>query len=202
MFLKTAILPIVFALLAGPSARGDSLSDEEYLIYSAAIDGIRLSHQDNGMFVIVREVLDPKQMPDIIQDCSSFPQGLIARVENVRKTKQERFRLGEKVLSDTKLVIRRRYVLVSLAQGSEWLEARSQPKIPLDGARPEEVDRFRGTSDLIRVSGILFNSDRTLALIYLSARCGNLCGSSGWVVVEKRQGTWRVLQTPNCGTVN
>lgn len=51
-----------------------------------------------------------------------------------------------------------------------------------------------------RVSGVLqlsragFNRRRTLALLHYTYRCGVLCGQSGWVVLHKAGGSWRIEQ--------
>lgn len=48
------------------------------------------------------------------------------------------------------------------------------------------------------VSGVLqfsragFNRRKTLALLQYTYRCGVLCGQSGWVVLHKAEGSWRI----------
>ena len=49
-------------------------------------------------------------------------------------------------------------------------------------------------SGLLRLSRAGFNRRRTLALLYFSYRCGLTCGQSGWVVLQKTQGGWRIKE--------
>jgi hypothetical protein len=49
-------------------------------------------------------------------------------------------------------------------------------------------------SGVLQVSRIGFNRRGTLALLYYSYRCGFLCGQSGWVVLHRTDGNWRVEQ--------
>jgi hypothetical protein len=39
------------------------------------------------------------------------------------------------------------------------------------------------------LSGVGFNSDKTIALVYVEHRCGNMC-SSRYYILEKRNGQW------------
>jgi hypothetical protein len=47
---------------------------------------------------------------------------------------------------------------------------------------------------VLRLSRIGLNRRGTLALLHYSYRCGMLCGQSGWVVLHKADGHWRIEQ--------
>ncbi|SRR5258708_2451595 len=47
---------------------------------------------------------------------------------------------------------------------------------------------------VLQLSRAGFNRRGTLALLYYSYRCGLLCGQSGWVVLQKTQGIWRIKE--------
>jgi hypothetical protein len=47
---------------------------------------------------------------------------------------------------------------------------------------------------VLRLSRIGLNRRGTLALLHYSYRCGWLCGQSGWVVLHKAEGSWRIEQ--------
>jgi hypothetical protein len=47
---------------------------------------------------------------------------------------------------------------------------------------------------VLRLSRIGFNRRGILALLQYSYRCGELCGQSGWVVLHKTEGNWRIEQ--------
>ena len=202
MFLTGFLLGLSLAATALPF--GSALSDEEYAVYSAALgSGIRLSHADhNQTLVIVRDMLDPWQLPVPTEDCSNVPSELRRRMKDVLDANREHSAIVSGPLEFNKLAIGRPYVLVSSQQGNRWQQSRSQPQIPTNPATDQITDDFPRSTDLILVSRVLFNGNKTVALVCVSARCGALCGSSGWDILEKTKGGWHILSTANCGTIN
>lgn len=57
-------------------------------------------------------------------------------------------------------------------------------------------DSFPDSRGYLILSGVGFNSDKTIALVYVEHRCGNMCGGSRYYVLEKHDGQW-VKCTPN-----
>jgi hypothetical protein len=49
-------------------------------------------------------------------------------------------------------------------------------------------------SGVLRLSRIGLNRRGTLALLHYSYRCGELCSRSGWVVLHRTEGHWRIEQ--------
>ena len=60
------------------------------------------------------------------------------------------------------------------------------------GDWPEYCKRFPGASGIVTWSRVGFNSDGTQALFYESYRCGGLCGSGRYMVMEKKNGSWMI----------
>jgi hypothetical protein len=58
------------------------------------------------------------------------------------------------------------------------------------GDWPEYNKRFPGASGITTWSRVGFNSDGKQALFYESYRCGGLCGTGRYMVMEKKNGTW------------
>jgi hypothetical protein len=60
---------------------------------------------------------------------------------------------------------------------------------------PEEPRRAREGHEIavVRLSRVGFDADRTRALVYRGQVCGPLCGSGGYVLLEKRSGAWRIV---------
>jgi hypothetical protein len=87
-----------------------------------------------------------------------------------------------------------------------------QPQISLDrpyaflGARKFEAlmrgagkwdDYYRHYPDsggLIELSGVGFNSDKTVAVVYMGHSCGPLCGGGTFHVLEKIDGKWKPIE--------
>lgn len=49
-------------------------------------------------------------------------------------------------------------------------------------------------SGVLELSRVGFDRKGTCALLYFNFRCGWLCGRSGWVVLNKQAGNWRIKQ--------
>jgi hypothetical protein len=54
---------------------------------------------------------------------------------------------------------------------------------------------FPDSGGYVILSAVGFNSEKTIALVYVDYRCGGLCGSSRYYILEKRDGRW-VRSTP------
>jgi len=54
--------------------------------------------------------------------------------------------------------------------------------------------RYPGASGVVTWSRVGFNADGTQALFYESYRCGGLCGTGRYMVMEKKNGSW-VIRT-------
>jgi hypothetical protein len=187
----------------GVLSAADTFTSEEYAVYSAALANIRFTHADRGQgFVIVRDTVDLHELPVPTADCSGLPVALRHRMEDVLVVNHGLPVSSSRTLGEKKLVIGRPYMLVNSRQADEWKRQRFSPRIPTDPPGAEIADQFAGTSDLVRLSNVLFNANKTVALVYVSATCGSLCLSSQWYLVEKTQGVWRVLSTPDCGTIS
>lgn len=46
----------------------------------------------------------------------------------------------------------------------------------------------------LEVSAVGFNSDKTVAVVYVGHHCGSLCGGGGFHVLEKKDGKWQPLK--------
>lgn len=59
---------------------------------------------------------------------------------------------------------------------------------------PELAERFAGASALYGFSEVYFNRGRTIALVYATHWCGNLCGQGIWFALRLRDGQWKQLE--------
>jgi len=49
---------------------------------------------------------------------------------------------------------------------------------------------FPDSAGYLILSGVGFNADRTIALVYEEHRCGGLCGAARYYILQKRNGRW------------
>src|SRR5689334_15052515 len=97
-----ATTPLLFATGIPLLAADRTMTRKEYAVYSAVLANIRLSHLDQGeALAIVRDTIAPTQ------DCSSLPSEFRRRAFSSAHGK---------MLKDKKLVIGRRYILLTPQQ--------------------------------------------------------------------------------------
>jgi hypothetical protein len=58
------------------------------------------------------------------------------------------------------------------------------------GYWPAYYKQYPGASGIVTWSRAGFNADGTQALFYVGYRCGELCGTGRYVVMEKKNGNW------------
>jgi hypothetical protein len=60
------------------------------------------------------------------------------------------------------------------------------------GYWPAYYKQFPGSQGLLTFSGVGFSADGTQAFFYFSNRCGGLCGTGDYVIMEKHDGRWGI----------
>jgi hypothetical protein len=66
----------------------------------------------------------------------------------------------------------------------------------LIGAWRGFYDRYPESGGFVRLSAVGFDASRTRGLVSIEHQCGFLCGSGGYLFVEKLGGVWRIVQVP------
>jgi hypothetical protein len=51
-------------------------------------------------------------------------------------------------------------------------------------------DHFPDSAGYLILSGVGFNADRTVALVYIEHRCGGLCGAARYYILQKQSNRW------------
>jgi hypothetical protein len=74
----------------------------------------------------------------------------------------------------------------------ELVDSTQLDSIFKNGDWPAYYKRFPGSPGILTFSRVGFNAGGTQALFYLNNRCGGLCGTGMYVVMEKRNGRWMV----------
>jgi hypothetical protein len=167
---------------------------DAYAIYSTLLTNPRTSHgaDDNERYLIA-----PTTVP-------GYPQ-----IPCVQPPKEREADFAE-VLSDynrrkaTQLPLKpmfsvpKPYLILTDDEVKAFIEERGMPR---RGQKPPD-ERFRGVTDLFRLTDVYFNPRRTLALTAISTFCGGLCGLIEWKVFEKVDGKWEPRQWVVCGTIS
>ena len=80
---------------------------------------------------------------------------------------------------------------VRLADMKQFVAFREHPAT-VDAKASAEFD---GVVSITSFSKVFFNPSHTLALVHQGNWCGNMCGTRGWVILERREGRWKQRET-------
>ena len=192
-------VPLLLVNLFGQDAKtqppvpADQRADV-YSVYSTLLGRPSLSHPNtNGRFVIkaVTAFPAPAQEP---AGCIAVPGPYRARFQEILEDFENRkariYRL------DRALNIGTAYDLIDDPGAKEFMELREHMSSSPDG-------RFADAVDLITLGNVYFDRHRTLAMVHMSAWCGNLCGFWRWRILE-RQGPdhWEDRPWVTCSTIS
>jgi hypothetical protein len=181
---------------APPSEVRDSA--ETYAVYSAILAHPPLSHQDtNTKYAIADSAL-------FSRDKITTPNGACAEIPQVSSASLAEIVFDYEQHKDTPVRLKRAfslvkpYVLLSPEQAGEF-ESRRAGHIQTDPPSLPAVNPYSGAIDLIRLSAVFFDRSEKVAMVYISATCGTLCGLWGWHILEKvRPGAWQEIRTARC----
>src|SRR5262245_38260710 len=167
-------------------------TDEEYAVYSALLFD-RWAGEGKSAFVIQGETTDASHSRDFdetveflkkkLQD-SNPPISLESDlVESFRRIHSSSVRLDQKRLGVPNATI------VPSAEIDPIFRGTGRPDDSWGAFR----NRFGGAWGIIRLSRVGFSGDHNRALLSVSGSCGPLCGSGDFVLLQKRDGEWRVV---------
>lgn len=168
-----------------PAAYEDA---DAYAAYSAIL-AMGGDWQGSKSLVILREI-PPKEWP------IGSPRGALQGDAEFTKQFDSIFKSFEQANSQSLLLqdhftIAKPYKILSSAD----LEAAfRRPTVYHDGWESFRQS-FPDSSGYVIFSAVGFNSEKTIALVYVDYRCGGLCGSSRYYILEKHDGHW-VRSTP------
>jgi hypothetical protein len=184
-----------FIPIAGnhPKAMSDSLTTEEYAVYSALLNGIEKSPND-GKEVKLLFINDQTEGPNK----SCFPEEIAKWDDRIKA--DELKPLFESLIEknkdskpiNRKFEVNKEYVLLNVQDFSSIFK-----KEGFDGW-DDFYKKYPNSSGYITFSRIGFNSDATKAAIYSETVCGSLCGYGGYILLSKNNGTWRVITGYGC----
>jgi hypothetical protein len=174
-------------------ARIDRVTAEEYAVYSALLNEIKVSPQD-GKEVKLLVINDQTEGPD--KRC--FPEEIARWDDRIRANELKRLleNLMEKNRSSKslhmKFGVNKKYVLLKSQNYSSIFE-----NIALDGWT-DFYKKYPASSGYITFSRVGFNSDGTKAVIYREVSCGGLCGYGGYILLSKDNGAWIEINSYGC----
>jgi hypothetical protein len=181
------------------SQNANDLSDspETYAVYSAILAHPPLSHQDtNTRYAIAATaLLSNDNIGTPAGACLHIPQVSSANLAQVISDFEQR--RNTPVHLKRAFSLSKPYVLLSPQQTSEFERWRGG-HIQTDPPSLPGVNPYSGAVDLIRLSAVFFDRSKSVAMVYMSATCGTLCGLRGWHVLEKGSSGWQEIRAAQC----
>lgn len=155
-----------------------------YAVYSAALP-LDSSYRDSKAVLILQSI-PPKEWPigsprGAIHGSSKFNRTFAPICDSFEKANRENRSLEHHFL------LPKPYSLVSQDEiDAAFLRRPSTSDDGWSGFRTA----FPESRGYLILSGVGFNSARTLALVYIEHRCGSLCGAARYYILQKRKGHW------------
>ena len=171
------------------------IAADSYAIYSAALNPPKLSHRDENQKYLVVDVTTSKPFRDpqsCVQPPPSYREGFSEIAADYLKHENDSFRL------EPKFSMSKPYEFLTEAEANQFQKGR----IVLQTGPTNDVPKFLGAIDLIRLGNVYFNRSRTLAAVSTEAWCGGLCALDVWRIFEKKDSRWRELNWNSCVRVS
>ena len=167
---------------AKPSVSPDPLTAEQLAVYRAVL--ANWMTQDVPAMNLSIQTVKPEQFgPVVIADCA---KGL--ELEPAPGTVVHRFRQQDLAQLGTG----RTFTLVDPEQGSKEVQKNDPEKTMGDAQSIEDSVRNAFAHGLTTLSEIQFDKKHEHAIVSYGFRCGGLCGNGGTVVMEKKDGVWKI----------
>lgn len=188
---------VISAATASAFQSPDEAADKDvYAIYSLMLTKPATSHgKDDNARYLIQETTHPGN-PE--RPCVQPPKEREAEYREVLADFERRKNTQRKL--ERKFEIPKSYILLSAEDADEFARSRMSPHL---NEPPESDERFQGVVDLITLTNVFFNPQRTLAVTQISTWCGGLCGLWLWKVFEKSMSSeWRELSWSTCMVVS
>jgi hypothetical protein len=186
--MKVVVLPfallMALAWLFGCGHSPAEVTDAEYRVLSAYTAGKFVGRERVGQIVIFNETLKGAEAPQGIVDLNNIP-GL-----NTVHSQVYRAFLDANLHASS---FRRSFALPIPYQIVSSSEMHSIFGTPGD-IWGRYCEKYPNSPGLLRLSRVGFNSDGNQAALYVSIHCGGLCGGGYFVIMEKVDSNWKVVQ--------
>jgi hypothetical protein len=158
---------------------------DAYEVYSATLP-MDSSYQDSKAVLILQSV-PPSEWPigsprEALHGDSAFNETFAPIFDSFDKANQESRSL------EHRFSIPKPYKLLS--KNEIDVAFRHRAPNALDDGWGGFREAFPESRGYIILSGVGFNADRTLALVYFEHRCGGLCAAERYYILEERKGHW------------
>jgi hypothetical protein len=184
VFVFTFSLLMALAWLFGCGHSPAEVTDAEYRVLSAYIAGKFVGQERVRQIVIFNETLKGAEAPQGIVDLNKVPGLNTVHSQVYRAFLDANLHPGS---------FHRSFTLPIPYQIVASSEMRTTFGTPGD-TWGRYYEKYPNSAGLLRLSRVGFNSDGNQAALYVSNYCGGLCGGGYFVIMEKVDSNWKVVQ--------
>jgi hypothetical protein len=174
--------------------KSDSVTTEEYAVYSALLNEINQSPK-NGKEVKLLVVNDRTEGPGercLPEKITEWEKEI--KADELKPLRTDLLTKNDKPYSLSKqFKLSRQYVLLNVEVFSEIFKGRGYEE-----GWDEFYGKYPNSSGYITFSRVGFNNDATKAIIYRETGCGSLCGYGGYILLNKENGEWKLVTGYSC----
>jgi len=183
-FVLTFFSLVALASLFGCRHSPAEVTDAEYRVLSAYTAGKFASEEGVRQIVIFNETVSGPETPLGMDNLSNVPGLKTVHSQVYRAFLDANLHPGS---------FHRSFNLPFPYQIVTWSEMSSIFGTPGD-TWGRYYEKYPNSAGLFRLSRVGFNSDGNQAAFYISNHCGGLCGSGYFVIMEKVNSNWKVVQ--------
>jgi len=184
--LLTAIVVLLGQMVPPGTAPKVDASAEEYAVYSVAIANWLSDQQApaKGPFVIPNVTATDAMTSDKVNQGNRY---FVALFPTLKEEVAEDYRTRNKEPLHLKAAfqLKQKYLVV---------DSNEIKKMFKRGGWGEFYKRYPDSGGFISVSRPGFNKEMDQALLFIEHRCGDLCGTGHYILLEKSGDTWKVIQ--------
>ena len=193
LFCGVLLISFIPAGVNPQEAKSDSVTAEEYAVYSALLNEIKINPND-GKEVTLLVINDRTEGPNK----SCFPEEVARWNDRIKENELKPLfenliekNKGSKSL-DRNFKVNKKYVLLNEQNFSIIFKGKD-----FEGW-DDFYKKYPASSGYITFSQVGFDSDGTKAVIYRETVCGSLCGYGGYVLLSKDNGAWKEIADYGC----
>ena len=159
---------------------------DTYDVYSAAL---ARSHDPGIKRYLVQELSASCGSP---QACVKLPARYHAKLNEL--VRDSAALTGKQFRLERRFKVSVGYEFVTADQAKQVITLMNSPAHSTD-----EVEIFRGATDLITLGNVYFDRNRTLAAVYTTESCGGQCGYGAWRIFTRNgKGGWEERDWASC----
>jgi hypothetical protein len=160
-------------------------NSDAYAVYSAVLS--MGGQWDDSKFLVILKELPPKEWP------IGSPHHALHGDEEFRGNFEGIFKSFEQANRQS-LLLENHFAIHKPYQVVESAELEAAFHRPQPGAFHDGWEGFRGSypnsTGYLILSAVGFNSEKTVAIVFVDYRCGGLCGSAQYYILQKRDKDW------------